>query len=121
VVQTVAVIGYAAAGLIGGLLAAVVAFTPSFLFVLFGARRFDKLRANPAARAFLDGAGPAAIGAIFGAPIPLLMALSRPWQFAIAAGAALLLFALRRGVVTTLLVAAGVGVVLALFGVALPR
>ncbi|HJP75912.1 MAG TPA: chromate transporter, partial [Pseudonocardiaceae bacterium] len=121
VVQTVAVVGYAAAGLIGGLLAAVVAFTPSFLFVLFGARRFDKLRANPAARAFLDGAGPAAIGAIFGSAIPLLMALSRPWQFAVTAGAALLLFALRRGVVTTLLVAAGAGVLLALFGVALPH
>ena len=29
VVQTVAVVGYAAAGLIGGILAAVVAFTPS--------------------------------------------------------------------------------------------
>jgi len=121
VVQTVAVVGYAAAGLGGGLLASVVAFAPSFLFVLFGARRFDRLRANPSARAFLDGAGPAAIGAIFGSAIPLVMALTRPWQYAVLAGAALLLFALRRSVVTTLLVAAGVGVALALFGVVMPH
>ena len=37
VVQTVAVVGYAAAGLAGGILASVVAFTPSFSFVLLGA------------------------------------------------------------------------------------
>ena len=41
VVQTVAVVGYAAAGLIGGILASVVAFSPSFAFILFGAHRFD--------------------------------------------------------------------------------
>ena len=50
VVQTVAVVGYAAAGLAGGLLAAFVAFLPSFAFVLLGARRFDRLRTNPQAR-----------------------------------------------------------------------
>ncbi len=121
VVQTVAVVGYAAAGLGGGLLASVVAFTPSFLFVLFGARRFDQLRANPSARAFLDGAGPAAIGAIFGSAIPLIMALSQPWQYAVLAGAAVLLFALRRGVVTTLLMAAAAGATLALLGVVVPH
>ena len=33
VVQTVAVVGYAAAGLIGGILASVVAFSPSFAFI----------------------------------------------------------------------------------------
>jgi chromate transporter len=121
VVQTVAVVGYAAAGLGGGLLAAVVAFAPSFLFVLFGARRFDRLRANPSARAFLDGAGPAAIGAVFGSAIPLVMTLTLPWQFAVLAGAVLVLFVLRRGVVTTLLVAGGAGVVLALFGVVVPH
>ena len=36
VVQTVAVVGYAAAGIGGGLLAALVAFAPSFAFVLVG-------------------------------------------------------------------------------------
>ena len=66
VVQTVAVVGYAAAGVGGGLLAALVAFTPSFVFVLVGAPHFDRLRANGAVQAFLTGAGPAVIGAIAG-------------------------------------------------------
>jgi chromate transporter len=38
VVQAVSAVGYASAGLSGGLLAALVAFTPSFAFVLGGAR-----------------------------------------------------------------------------------
>jgi chromate transport protein ChrA len=67
-VQTVAVVGYAAAGVGGGLLAAAVAFAPSFSFILLGARRFDRLRAD-ARQAFLDGAGPAAVGAIIGSAI----------------------------------------------------
>ena len=58
-----------------GSLAAVVAFTPSFSFILLGGRRFERLRENAGARAFLDGAGPAAIGAILGAAIPLAGAL----------------------------------------------
>ncbi len=41
VVQTVAVVGYAAAGLVGGILASRVAFSPSFAFILLGADRFD--------------------------------------------------------------------------------
>ena len=51
VVHTVAVVGYAAAGLGGGLLAAAVAFAPSFSFILLGAERFDRLRANAGVRA----------------------------------------------------------------------
>jgi chromate transporter len=111
VTHTVAVVGYAAAGLGGGLLAAAVAFAPSFAFVLLGADRFDRLRGDERARAFLDGAGPAAIGAILGSAIPLARALSEPWQYAVLAGAAVLLLVLRRGVVLTLLCAAAVGVV----------
>ncbi|HEY1489093.1 MAG TPA: chromate efflux transporter, partial [Micromonosporaceae bacterium] len=53
VVQTVAVVGYAAAGLIGGVVAAVVAFAPSFVFVLAGGAHFDRLRANEVVQAFL--------------------------------------------------------------------
>ena len=84
VVQTVAVVGYAAAGLLGGLLAALVAFAPSFAFVL---RRRPALRpaARDGAQAFLDGAGPAAIGAILGSAVPLARALERGWQFAVLA------------------------------------
>ena len=121
VVQTVAAVGYAAAGLPGGLLAAVVAFSPSFAFVLGGGRYFSALRENQAAQSFLDGAGPAAIGAIFGAAILLARVLSVGWQFAVLAGAAVLLLALRRGVVLTLLSAAAVGLVVAFAGGPLPR
>jgi chromate transporter len=120
VVQTVAVVGYAAAGVGGGLLAAAVAFTPSFGFVLVGARHFQALRANSNARAFLDGAGPAAIGAIFGVAIPLALALEETWQFAVLAAAALGLLALRRSVVLTLLGAAAVGIIAVHAGAPLP-
>jgi chromate transporter len=114
VVQTVAVIGYAAAGIGAGLLASAVAFTPSFAFVLFGGPRFEQIRGNARARAFLDGAGPTAIGAILGSAITLGRALSHPWQYAVLACALALLIPLRRGVVVTLLGAAAVGVLIAL-------
>ncbi len=58
VVQTVAGVGYAAAGLGGGLFAALIAFLPSFLIVGAGGTRFERLRRSTSARAFLDGAGP---------------------------------------------------------------
>jgi chromate transporter len=121
VVHTVAVVGYAAGGVGGALLAAAVAFSPSFSFILIGADRFDRLRAHEGVRAFLGGAGPAAIGAIGGSAIPLALALQAWWQFAILAGAAVALFALRRGVVFTLVAAGTAGVAAALLGASLPR
>jgi chromate transporter len=121
VVQTVATVGYAAAGIGGGLLAAVVAFSPSFAFVLGGARHFSALRGNHHAQAFLDGAGPAAIGAILGAAVSLARALTEPWQYAVLAGAALFLLGLRRGVVLTLLTAGAAGLIIALAGGPLPH
>ena len=120
VVHTVAVVGYAAAGVGGGLLAALIAFSPSFAFVLLGADRFDRLRGNPSVKAFLDGAGPAAIGAILGTAIPLARALAETWQYAVLAVAAVLLLVLRRGVVPTLLLAGAAGIVIGLAGGPLP-
>ncbi len=105
---------YPAAGLAGGLLAAAVAFAPSFLFVLVGGPRFDQIRSSQRARAFLDGAGPAAIGAILGSAITLTRELTRPWQFAVLAGARVALLPLRRGVVLALLSAAAIGVTIAM-------
>ncbi len=116
VVQTVAVVGYAAAGLIGGVLAAVIAFTPSFVFVLGGARHFDRLRANRTVQAFLAGAGPAAIGAIAGSAVVLGGSLTHLWQVPVLALAAVWLLALRRGVVSALIGAACLGVVAAALG-----
>jgi len=121
VVQTVAVVGYAARGLGGALLAALVAFTPSFLFILVGGGRFDRIRRDRRARAFLDGAGPAAIGAILGVAVPLARALHESWQLGVLAAAAVLLLALRRGIVTTLVLAGAAGVSAALAGAPLPH
>lgn len=121
VTHTVAVVGYAAAGVWGALLASAVAFAPSFSFVLLGAERFDRLRSDSRARAFLDGAGPAAIGAILGSAVPLALALEEPWQLAVLVAAAVALLLARRGVVTTLLAAALIGVAIALVGGPLPE
>lgn len=121
VTQTVAVVGYAAAGIGSALLASLIAFSPSFAFILLGASRFDRLRADANARSFLSGAGPAAIGAILGTAVPLAGALSEPWQYAVLAAAAVMLLALRRGVVPTLLLAGAVGGTVALGGGPLPH
>jgi len=120
VVATIAAVGYAAAGVGGALLAAFVAFLPSFSFILLGGGRFERLRANDAARGFLGGAGPAAIGAILGSAIPLAGALDEAWQFAVLAAAAVALLLLRQGVVPTLLGAGAVGAAIALAGGPLP-
>jgi chromate transporter len=121
VVATVAAVGYAAHGLAGGLLAALVAFTPSFSFILLGGGRFERLRNDQRARAFLDGAGPAAIGAILGAAVVLAGALQEGWQLAVLGAGAIALLIFRRGIVATLLTAGAVGVVAALAGAPLPH
>jgi chromate transporter len=120
VVATVAAVGYAAHGLGGGVLAAAIAFAPSFLFVLAGGGYFEDLRHNHRAQAFLDGAGPAAIGAILGAAIPLTGALAETWQFVALAAAAVALILARRGVVSTLIAAGVAGAIVALAGGPLP-
>lgn len=120
VTQTVAVVGYAAGGLGGALLAAFVAFVPSFLVIMLGGRRFEALRASPSARAFLDGAGPAAVGAIIGAAVPLAEALGEPWQVVVAVGAALALM-FGRTPILVLLGGAAAGLVALAGGLDLPR
>ena len=120
VTHTIAAVGYSAAGVGGALLAAAIAFAPSFAFVLLGGRRFLALRENLDARAFLDGAGPAAVGAIFGALVPLAGGVELAWQWVVAALAALLLVALRLPIAPVILGAALAGVVLGLAGAPLP-
>ena len=84
------------------------------------AARFERLRRDARVNAFLDGAGPAAIGAILGAAILLALALQEPWQAAVLAAAAVALLVLRAGIVATLLGAGAVGVGVALAGGPLP-
>ena len=116
VVLTVAVVGYAAAGVGGALLAALVAFAPSLAFILGGARHFGALRTNRVAQSFLSGAGPAAIGAIAGAAIPLALAIAHVWQVIVLAGAFVVIVGLRRSVVLTLVAAGAIGAVGAALG-----
>jgi chromate transporter len=114
VTHTVAAVGYSAAGVGGALLAAAVAFAPSFAFVLAGGPRFGRLRGSAGARAFLGGAGPAAVGSILGSSVPL--ALAHAWQAAILAAAAVALLAVRRPIVETLVLAGLAGTALGLAG-----
>jgi chromate transporter len=93
VTHTVALVGYSAAGLGGALAATAVAFAPSFAMVMLGAPHFGRLRSSTYARGFLDGAGPAAAGAILGAAVPLARSLEDAWQWALLAAAALALLA----------------------------
>ena len=116
VLQTVAVVGYAAGGLGGALLAAAVAFAPSFLFVLAAAPNLERVVADRRASAFLAGAGAAAAGAIMGAAIPLATALAHGWQFALLGASLVALLIARRSIVLTLLASAGAGVVLVAAG-----
>jgi chromate transporter len=116
VVLTVAVVGFAAAGIGGGLLATLIAFAPSFAFVLAGAPRFAMLRQNARVQAFLTGAGPAAIGAIAGATISLALDLVHLWQVAVLGLAAVWLLGLRRNVVVAIVGAAGLGIIAVLAG-----
>jgi chromate transporter len=113
VVQTVAVVGYAAGGLRGGLLAALVAFAPSFVFVIAGAPHFDRLRRSTHAQAFLTGAGACAIGGIGGVTIPLAAGLAHLWQAGVTVLAAGWLLGLRRGVVAALVGCGALGAIAA--------
>jgi chromate transporter len=121
VVLTVAAVGYAAAGLGGALLATLVAFAPSFLFVLVGARYFSRLRGNRGIQAFLTGAGASVVGAIIGSSVPLALAFAQPWQLGIACGGLVWLLVFRRGVVSAIVIAAVVGLAFALLGAPLSR
>jgi chromate transporter len=119
VTQTIAAVGYAAAGLGGAALASLLAFAPSFAIVGLGGERFERLRASRRARAFLDGAGPAATGAILGAAVPLAAGVQEAWQVALALAAAVALAA-GRPAFLVLAGAAAVGVLAVLGGAPLP-
>jgi chromate transporter len=118
VVQTVAAVGYAASGLGGALLAALIAFAPSFAIVLGFAGRFDQIKRSPTVQAFLGGAGPAAIGAIVGVAALLASELRHDWQIVLLVLAFGALLLARRGVVLVLIAAGATGAVLGLAGAA---
>jgi len=116
----VVAVGYAAGGVGAALLAALVAFTPSFVFMLAGWSRFDRLRGNTTTRAFLEGAGPAAMGAIEGSSVLLAGELREDWQYVVLGAAAAALLLARRSIVAVLLAAAVAGEVALVAGAQIP-
>ena len=82
-------------------------------------RTFDRLRANQNARAFLAGAGPAAIGAIPARPSRSRARSPNPGNTASSRGGRRSLI-VRRGVVLTLLAAGAAGAIASALGAPLP-
>jgi chromate transporter len=121
VVLTVSVVGYAVSGVAGAALAAVVAFAPSFAMVLAGAPFFDQLRTRPGPQAFLGGAGPAAVGAIFGAAVLLAPQAGKEWWQGVVVAAAILAALLGRSSFTILALGLLLGLLAAVGGLPLPR
>ncbi len=119
VVQTIAVVGYAAGGVAAALLAALIAFAPSFLFVILGGSSFERLRTSPTAQGFLAGAGPAAIGAIAGTAILLSHGIEHLWQLPLLVLAAIWLLVARRGTVSILVFTGVAGAIFGILGVPL--
>ena len=79
--------------------------------MLLGAGRFDELRHRAGPRAFLDGAGPAAVGAIFGAALLLAPEALAEWWQPIVIVVSVLLLVRGRSSFTALAVGLGIGLV----------
>ncbi|MBW4077506.1 MAG: chromate efflux transporter [Acidobacteria bacterium] len=115
VVLSIAVVGFAAKGIAGALLAAGIAFSPSFMIVMIGGPHFDRLRSNTRATAFLAGAAPCVIGAIGASSVSLGLLLERGWQVLILAAALAWLFVARKSPLTALLISGGAGGLISLW------
>ena len=109
VVITVAFIGYLVAGPVGGLVAAIGMFLPTYLAVVLVAPWFHRVMGNPHLRAAVDGVTAAATGAIAGAVVVLgRRAIIDAATLAIAATALLVLVRTRRVPEPLVIIAAGV-------------
>jgi chromate transporter len=116
VVITVAFIGYLVAGPLGGLVAALGMFLPTYLVVVLVAPWFRRVMANRALRSAVDGVTAAAAGAIAGAVVVLgRRALVDGPTWAIALLTLVLLWRARRIPEPALILGAGV------VGLLLPR
>jgi chromate transporter len=114
VVITVAFIGYLVAGPLGGLVAAIGMFLPTYLAVVLAAPSFHRVMASRHLRAAVDGVTAAATGAIAGAVVVLgRRAIVDATTVGIALTTLLLLVLARRVPEPVLIVVAGVaGVIL---------
>jgi chromate transporter len=71
VVITVAFVGYLVAGPLGGIVASIGVFAPSWITVVIPAPYFKRIAGNASVKAFVDGVSAAATGAIAGAAFVL--------------------------------------------------
>jgi chromate transporter len=109
VVITVAFIGYLVAGPVGGLVAAIGMFLPTYLAVVLAAPSFHRIMASRHLKAAVDGVTAAATGAIAGAVVVLgRRAIIDLPTIAIALVTLLVLFRIRRMPEPLVIVAAGV-------------
>lgn len=126
------------AGTLGGLLATWVTFAPCFLWIFLGAPFVERLRGNAAVAGALSAITAAVVGVVLNlavwfalhtlfretAPVALgpigfdapVFASVDPWATLLAAAAIVAVFALRSGVIVTLLASSAAGVALHLFG-----
>jgi chromate transporter len=114
VVITVAFIGYLVAGPVGGTLAALGMFLPTYLAVVLAAPSFHRVTANRHLKAAVDGVTAAATGAIAGAVVVLgRRAITDAATAGIAGMTMLVLLGVRRVPEPLVIIAAGaVGVAL---------
>jgi chromate transporter len=117
VVITVAFIGYLVAGPLGGLIAAIGMFLPTYLAVVLAAPSFHRVMASRHLKAAVDGVTAAATGAIAGAVVVLgRRAIIDAPTIGIAIVTLLVLLRVRRVPEPLVIIAAGmVGVVLRRF------
>ena len=109
VVITVAFIGYLVAGPVGGLVAAIGMFLPTYLAVVLAAPSFHRIMASRHLKAAVDGVTAAATGAIAGAVVVLgRRAITDLPTIAIALVTLLVLVRIRRVPEPLVIVAAGV-------------
>ena len=113
VVITVAFIGYLVAGPLGGLIAAMGMFLPTYLAVVLAAPSFHRVMGNRHLRAAVDGVTAAATGAIAGAVVVLgRRAIIDGATLGIAAMTILVLIRARRVPEPLVIIAAGVAGIL---------
>lgn len=121
VTNTVAGVGWAAAGIPGAVVAGLFAFAPSVVAIAVGGKYFEVVRTSAGAQAFLRGGGPAALGAILGSAIPLAMGLDELWQWAVLAVALPALVSGRGKLLVVIGAASAAGLVAWLAGAPIPH
>jgi chromate transporter len=115
VFTTATFIGYLLGGAPAAAVATVGIFLPAFLFTALSAVLFDRIRGSRHARGFLDGVNAAAVALIAVVLVSLgRAAFTGPVPIAVAAGAALAIFAFRMSSSIVLAAAAAGGVLVGL-------